>query len=197
MIKKLLVFGLVLILIGCASAPKQTYTPAPGMMDKLVKNMNETWRCIKGKDQLWFFISSAQGHGAWIEGNKVYITESLLRDLNDDAIQFVLAHEIAHNKLGHIEKAQAVSYATTGLLVVADLFVPGIGLLNHAVNPAIVNNFSKLQEYDADEEAAAACECLGIDAVETMRSLRPFTRGGGGFWDQHGSWEDRIENIRN
>ena len=110
-----------------------------------------------------------------------------------------MCHEIAHNKLGHLANLQITSYVTTGVMIAVDMILPGAGLLNYFINPAVVNNFSKTQEFEADTEASKACLCLGIsisDQIEMLKKLKSATDDSGGFWDRHPSWDERIENIK-
>ncbi len=113
---------------------------------------------------------------------------------------FALSHEMAHVKLGHTRKAQAASYATTAGFVVLGVLVPGAGLLNHAVNPAIIGAYSREAELDADRLAAEkARECFGVplaDIVQVLEQLQREAPDGGGFWDRHPAWTERIENIK-
>src|SRR2546428_9528294 len=63
-------------------------------------------------------------------GNGQFIvTTGLLEKANDDRLQAVLAHETAHEDLGHVAKAQALG---TGLhigMVILDQILPGSGAL--------------------------------------------------------------------
>ncbi len=117
----------------------------------------------------------------------------------DETLLFITAHEMAHDKLGHLKKAQGLSYAVTGAMLALNVFVPGAGYLNHAVNPAVVNNFTKSQEMDADKLASEVSDkCLGIPIAQQtiiMRTLSLEIEDSGGFWDRHPSWEDRIKNV--
>jgi hypothetical protein len=48
------------------------------------------------------------------------------------------------------------------VMLVANAFIPGVGLLNHVINPAVTNNaVSKPQELEADLAAYKACLCMG------------------------------------
>ncbi len=131
---------------------------------------------------------------------QITFTQGALKAWDDETLTFIAAHEIAHDKLGHVSKKIAASAVTTGIMIIAGRFIPGIGLLNHVINPAIVNNFSKTQEYDADKLASESCEkCFGITKarqVEIMKNIRKTSSEGGGFWASHPSWSDRIENIK-
>lgn len=131
---------------------------------------------------------------------QITFTKGALRVWDDETLTFIAAHEIAHDKLGHVSKKIAASAVTTGFMIIANHFIPGIGLLNQAINPAIVNNFSKAQEYEADKLASESCEkCFGLTKekqMEIMKRIRKTSSEGGGFWATHPSWSDRIENIK-
>jgi len=131
---------------------------------------------------------------------QIVFTQGALKLWDDDTLTFVAAHEIAHDKLGHVGKKIAVSTVTSGIMMVADFFIPGVGLLNHAINPAIVNNYSKSQELEADKLASEACaRCFGMThekQIEIMMKIRKGSKEGGGFWATHPAWSDRIKNIK-
>lgn len=184
--------------IGCAHTQTATYTPPQHLAVRMIRIGNEVSVCIQPKTSVEYYISAHQEPNAWITEDKLYFTEEIFA-FDDDVLKFVMCHEIAHNKLGHLAKRKTVSYITTGVMIVADIIIPGVGLLNYLANPAVVNNFSKKQEFEADTEASKACLCLGIlisEQIEMLKKLKSATDDSGGFWDQHPSWDERIENIK-
>ena len=187
-------------LFGCAANNKFiTDYPPEDTRDQFTK----IYECMRfGEDGIIprLFIARIKGINAWIDNdNRVYLTPGLY-NYDDDTLKFIMAHELSHAKLKHIRNRQAVSYATTGAMMVAGFIVPGAGWLNHAVNPAVTNNFSKFQEYDADRLASKTLvKCFDISVekqIHILESLKKDTTDAGGFWDRHPSWSDRIENIR-
>jgi len=148
----------------------------------------------------YVFINPGKEPNAWVDSDdKVHLTEGLYR-FDDEVIVFVLAHEISHAKLKHVRNRRVISLVTTGVMIVAGAIVPGLGLLDHVVNPAVTNNYSKLQEYEADKlasEALAKCFDISLDQqIQILQFMQAETRDAGGFWDQHPSWTERIENIK-
>ncbi|HPV50270.1 MAG TPA: M48 family metalloprotease, partial [Smithellaceae bacterium] len=134
-----------------------------------------------------------------ISGN-ITFTKEALEKFDNDTLTFVAAHEIAHDKLGHVAKKIAVSSTITGALVVANVFLPGAGYLNHIINPTITNNYSKTQEYDADQMASDHCaQCFDMSIekqITVMQKIEKISKSsGGGFWATHPSWENRIKNV--
>lgn len=201
--KKFILVMIILFLISCAHQQRAAYVipqdikerPVAAVYDKVVSCLN-----LSGEIAPFLFISAGQKPNAWVDSdNKVYLTEGLFR-FDDDTIAFVIAHELSHVKLKHVQNKRTVSLATTGVMIVAGVIVPGLGLLNYAVNPAVTNNYSKFQEYDADKLAAETlvkCFNIAIDKqVQILQYMQANTTDAGGFWDQHPSWSDRIENIK-
>jgi len=197
--KKLMVLFSVIVLVGCATA-KSNYKAPDGLKTHFRTIADQVTPCISTTADITLMIhQSNEPAAALVDNEKIIFSEGMFR-YDDDSLKFVMAHEIAHSKLGHSAKRKAASYATTGAFMVAGFFIPGVGLLNHAVNPAIVNNYSKSQELDADTEAAKACvQCMNISKdsiIKTLMKLSVDTKDGGDFWAQHPSWDDRIANIR-
>jgi Zn-dependent protease with chaperone function len=153
----------------------------------------------KDRPQL-VFIKSPEPCGQ-TEGNEVALCTGLLTGYDNATVMFVHAHELAHVRLNHYGKSVATSIGITGAFVAAGFFVPGIGLLNHVINPAMTNNLSKFQEYDADKLATESLNrCFKMPAENQVHALQVLQNtvgaSGGGFWSTHPSWDDRIANIR-
>jgi Zn-dependent protease with chaperone function len=131
----------------------------------------------------------------------VYLTEGLCLRLDDKSLAFVMAHELAHIKLEHLQKHNEKSAEITEVMSGFGTIIPGFGLLNHIVNPAIMNHYSKKQEWEADDLASEMAEkCLGItreEQAQAYEKLTPFMKEDGGFWDDHPAWHERIDRIRN
>jgi Zn-dependent protease with chaperone function len=77
---------------------------------------------------------------------------------------------------------------------------PIVGKAQGCVNPAVVNNYNKTQEFEADKlasQVSASCMNFPIERqVIILQSLKVRTRDGGGFCDRHPSWDERIANIQ-
>jgi len=169
---------------------------------KIFPIVGKVQQCLTPDVEYKVFMEQSASPNASVNlsGNITY-TSAALDKWDDDILTFVTAHEIAHDKLGHVTKKLAVSTTTNVVMIVANQIVPGLGLLNHVIHPAIVNNFSKSQEYDADKLAAEAClKCFDYSIekqVEIMKKIQASAQcEGGGFWATHPSWNDRIANIQ-
>lgn len=197
--RKLLVIVLAVAVMGCAGAPGRYNSP--DALNKRIHSITQsTIKCISPSGHIAVHVGQSSQKIVYIRDNEHIVFSEGMFVYNDDALKFFMAHEIAHNKLGHSAKRKTASLITTGAMMVAGFFVPGAGLLNYGVNPAVVNNYSKSQEFEADTEAAKACiECMGISKdsiIKTMLQMSTDTKDGGDFWSTHPSWNERIENIK-
>lgn len=200
----IIILLLLILLCGCAAKQQSTYVIPQEIKDRPVVSIyKQTLNCLNLREDgavSTLRIHPSKEANAWVDDkNDVFLAEGLFR-YDDDVLTFVIAHELSHAKLKHVRNQRIVSYTTTGVLMVTGLFIPGAGLLNHAVNPAVTNNFSKSQEYDADRLAAETLvTCFNIPVekqIHILESLQADSPDGGGFWARHPSWNDRIKNIK-
>jgi len=202
--KKLSLVIIILLLTSCSQKHTTAYVIPQFIKDRPVVSIYQmVYKCLKLKEDgetSRLRIHPSKKPNAFIDGkNDVFLTEGLFK-YDDDVITFVIAHELSHAKLKHVRNQRNVSYATTGAMMVVGFIVPGAGLLNYAVNPAVTNNFNKVQEADADRLASETLvKCFDISVeqqIHILESLKKDTTDAGGFWDRHPSWNDRIANIR-
>ncbi len=199
-IKKLTIVAItLLVLMGCGKSPAP-FNPGDYKKAKMVSIGSEIGNVMKINDLMTLMISNEQNPNAWVtSSDKIFFTDGMFNHFDDDGLKFCMAHEMAHKKLGHINKKLLVSYSTTGALMIANLFIPGSGLLNYIANPAITNNFNKGQEIEADLLASKTCSLIGISIdkqIKVLTIMQGIHDSGGGFFDQHPSWGDRINAIR-
>lgn len=194
--RKCFLIGLILI-VGCASASIVSDAPSEYFI-RLSPILQKVEKCY-GSNPYKAIIMMDYPQAYVDDAGTIYFTTGMFV-FDDDAIALILAHEIAHDQLGHISSVRSVSYATTGAMMIVNFIIPGAGALNHAVNPAVTRNYSKSKELEADTKAVEICEkCLGMPRekiVSVFHSMKNKTGTGGGFWSTHPSWEDRIANIK-
>lgn len=60
-------------------------------------------------------------------GGVFYVSTGLLQKANDEQLRGVLAHELAHDDLGHVAKAQALGAGVGIGMIILDQVFPGSG----------------------------------------------------------------------
>jgi Zn-dependent protease with chaperone function len=198
--KKLLFMVSILLLASCAGTQSKYVIPQRIIDRPISASFPKAVGCMHYDSgfNVFLMVTGDKKPNAMSKGNNVYLTEGVF-DFDDDTIMFITTHELAHIKLNHVRNRNAVSLATTGAFVVAGAIVPGVGLLNWVANPAIVNNYSKPQELEADKlasETLVSCFNISVEKqVKILQSMHGAVSDAGGFWDKHPSWDDRIKNI--
>jgi predicted Zn-dependent protease len=128
------------------------------------------------------------------------ITTGLLTKANDQQLAGVLAHEIAHDDLGHVAKAQTLGAGLAVGMVILDQLVPGSGGLSPIAASLIQKAYGRQEEYTADRHGREILERAGYPGdvmVNTLIWLQQTEgSGGGGFFSTHPATPDRIDALR-
>jgi Zn-dependent protease with chaperone function len=72
-----------------------------------------------------------------------------------------VAHEVAHDLLGHRGQRRSLSLGLSAGFMVLDLLVPGTGLQDLLVSPLVVRAYTRDQEMAADRKAVELLHALG------------------------------------
>lgn len=133
-------------------------------------------------------------------GCQFLVTEGLLRQASDDQLRGVLAHELAHQDLGHVARAQILN---TGLGIGSALlekFFPGVGGLAPMAGTLIARGYGRNEEYAADRHGVEILRRAGYRSeimINTLAWLRNVSgHGGGGILSTHPAIDDRIDALR-
>ena len=129
-----------------------------------------------------------------------YVTTGLLEKANDDQMRGVLAHELAHDDLGHVAKAQRLGAGLQIGVVLLDQILPGSGAVTPIAGQLIARSYSRKEEYDADRHGAEILQRAGFSRdvmINTLTWLNE-TEGGssGGFFATHPATGDRIDALK-
>ena len=129
-----------------------------------------------------------------------YVTTGLLRRATDDQLRGVMAHEIAHQDLGHLAKAQVLGAGLNiGAVLLAQLF-PGTGAITPIAGTLLARSYGRSEEYAADRHALEILRRAGYPKetmVDTLSWLRQVSgSGGGGFLSTHPALDERISALR-
>jgi predicted Zn-dependent protease len=134
-------------------------------------------------------------------GGEFYVTTGLLQKANDVQLAGVLAHELAHDDLGHVAKAQALGAGLNIGMVILDQIIPGSGALTPIAGGLIARAYSRTEEYAADRHGVDILKRAGYPAQAMLDTLTWLARTegteGGGFFATHPATADRIEALRN
>lgn len=133
-------------------------------------------------------------------GGEFYVTRGLLEKANDQQLMAVLAHEIAHEDLSHVAKAQTLGAGLNIGMVILDQIVPGSGALSPIAGQLISRGYSRREEFQADAHGADLLSRVGsskqamIDTLQWLVQVEGTSPGG--FFATHPATGDRIEALR-
>ncbi len=211
---------LFLFLFGCAAGtaqsprpdePRAAGRPAPSgrqidpaqvqrlqqTMTPLMKAMNHPLPLNEVRIGI---IDSEEINAANAGGGEFYVTRGLLERANDEELQGVLAHEVAHADLGHVAKTRALSAGVNIGAIILGQFIPGAGLVApYVADLGVIKPYSRREEYQADAHGVAILNRAGRNGkqvmYDTLTWLLQVTGPSGGFWATHPGTSDRIQRI--
>ena len=129
-----------------------------------------------------------------------YVTTGLLQKANDDQLQGVLAHELAHDDLGHVAKAQRLGTGLQIGMILLDQIIPGSGNVTPIAGALIARGYSRQEEYLADRHGVTILQRAGFAKELMINTLQWLTEtegsSGGGFFATHPGTGDRIEALK-
>ena len=209
------------LLAGCAgavSSPSASPAPAPErkaqtpatkavdasqaqrlqrLMPPLIQAMN---RPRPLKDVKVGLIDDPHVNAANAGNGEFLVTTGLLEKADDAQLQAVLAHEVAHEDLGHVAKAQLLGTGLNIGMVILDQIIPGSGAITPIAGQLIMNRYTRTEEYAADRHGAELLEKIGHTKQQMIDTLTWLvqTEGGskGGFFSTHPATAERIEALR-
>ncbi|OPY67431.1 MAG: Metalloprotease LoiP precursor [Syntrophorhabdaceae bacterium PtaU1.Bin034] len=132
---------------------------------------------------------------------RFYVTIGLLAKANDEHLRGVLAHEIAHEDLGHVAKAQILGTGLQIGTIILDQIIPGSGSITPMIaDLGVMKPYSRSEEYAADAHGVEILKRSGYNGKQvmgdTLQWLLQASGPSGGFFTSHPGTEDRIQRIR-
>jgi putative metalloprotease len=134
-------------------------------------------------------------------GAQFYVTRGLLQKANDQQLRGIMAHEIAHEDLGHVAKLQTLGLGLNlGVILLEELF-PGSSAVTPIAGSLIARGYSRGEESAADGHAVNILTRAGYSKTDLINALEWVAReshggGGGGFLSTHPATADRIEALK-
>jgi predicted Zn-dependent protease len=133
-------------------------------------------------------------------GGEFYVTTGLLEKASDEQLRGVLAHEIAHDDLGHVAKAQILGVGLNIGVVLLEQLIPGSSALTPIAGTLVARRHSRSEELAADRHGVDILRRAGYSKETLINALSWVTRtsgdGGGGFLSTHPATADRIDALK-
>ena len=134
--------------------------------------------------------------------NEFLVTTGLLKQANDTQLQSVLAHEISHQDLNHVQKTQNLGTGLNIGMVLLDQIIPGSGALTPIAGELLLRKYSRSEEYAADKHGVQLLQRAGLPGkqmmADTLSWLMQSSGGssGGGFLATHPGTTDRVTAVK-
>ena len=180
------------------SADLYTLFYIPERVSPLIRAMNNPRRLNEIRVRV---IDDPNINAANAGGGEFQVTTGLLQKASDDQLRGVLAHEIAHDDLGHVARAQTLGTGLNiGVILLEQLF-PGSSAVTPIAGALIANSYSRSEELQADSHGVEILRRAGYSKevmIDTLTWLLQISGGdsGGGFLSTHPATEDRIAALR-
>ena len=133
-------------------------------------------------------------------GGQFLVTTGLLQKANDEQLRGILAHEIAHDDLGHPAKMQLLGTGLTLGAALMERVFPGSGTVAPIAGTVIASNYSRPQEFAADRHAVTILRRAGYSKDVMIHALSWIMKvegnSGGGFLSTHPATDDRIRALK-
>jgi Zn-dependent protease with chaperone function len=167
------------------------------VMTPLVKAMNRPLALNQVKVGI---MDDTHINAASAGGGEFYVTRGLLERANDQQLAGVLAHELAHDDLNHVAKAQTLGAGVNIGMIILDQIFPGAGAVAPIAGQLVMNRYTQSEEFAADRHGMEILQKAGLPPstmADTLTWLMQTEGGsGGGFFATHPATGDRIEALR-
>jgi Zn-dependent protease with chaperone function len=204
---RMIAFAAGLLLAACATTPEGTYFARPADPNTAQMSGILHRAAIAGGDDPqrygFAFIKSPTAAAYSDEDATFYFTDGLMRQ-PAPIIEAVVAHEVAHEVLGHVGTRRKLSLSLTASFAALGIVAPGAGLLDFVVNPLVVRAFGRHQELQADQKAIEILRAMGhpsprrslATALQALAAHTPKEREGlEGLLSTHPALDDRLAAI--
>jgi Zn-dependent protease with chaperone function len=128
------------------------------------------------------------------------VTTGLLEQASDEHLMGVLAHEVAHDDLGHVARQQMLGTGMSIASVLIGSVLPGVGQFAPLAGSLVTRAYGRREEYQADQHGAELLRRLGYSPQVMVGTLDWLLKragpSGGGFFATHPATGDRIARLR-
>jgi putative metalloprotease len=146
-------------------------------------------------------LDSSEINAANAGGGRFFVTRGLLARANEGQLSAILAHEIAHEDLNHVAKAQILGAGLgIGAAILEQVF-PGSGAITPFAGELVARKYSRDEEYAADAHAVVLLQRAGqrkeLMAEALTWLMQESGSSPGGFFATHPGTVERIAALRN
>lgn len=203
----LAIAGVMLLLAGCAGVPTGAYFPSPTHPDTLkVSHALYKAAAAAGDDPANYsfaLVASPQVQAWSAEDATLYVTDGLAR-MPVEVVEPLIAHEVAHEVLGHLGRKRALSLSITAGFSLLGIFIPGASLGDLVVNPLVTRAYSREHELEADARAVEILQAMGYKAprralwlaLEAADARNGKTKEQGGVLATHPRMAERLAALQ-
>jgi len=133
-------------------------------------------------------------------GGEFYVTTGLLQKASDEHLRGVLAHELAHDDLGHVAKAQALGAGLGIGMIILDQIFPGSGRITPIAGALVTSSYSRTEEFAADRHGVDILTRAGFSKTVMINTLTWLVQtegaSSGGILASHPGTQERIDALK-
>jgi predicted Zn-dependent protease len=162
--------------------------------------LQATDRRLAAEDVRLTIVDEATINAASAGNGQFYVTTGLLNQASDEQLRGVLAHEIAHEDLGHPTKAQILGAGVgLGTVLLGKVF-PGSSAIAPIAGTVVTAHYTRPMELAADRHAIKLLQRAGyskntmINTLTWLMQLNGDT--GGGIFATHPATSERIHALQ-
>ena len=152
------------------------------------------------EDVRWTIVDEAEINAASAGDGQFYVTTGLLREASDEQLRGVLAHEIAHEDLGHPAKAQILGAGVGMGAVLLEKIFPGSGAIAPVAGTLVTSHYTRPMELAADRHAVTLLQLAGYSKNTMINTLTWLMQRngdtGGGIFATHPATSERIHALQ-
>ena len=169
--RRLVVLTTLLLFTGCATVSDRAYYPSPA--DPATKVVaGSLYRAARAASDdparySFAFIRTRDVSAYTADDATFYFSEGLAMQ-PPHVREALIAHEVAHELLGHSGRRRALSLGLSAGFTVLGFIVPGAGLVDFLVNPLVVRAYPRDQEAAADLKAVEVLRDMGYTAPRRL-----------------------------
>ena len=145
-------------------------------------------------------MDDPQVNAASAGGGEFYVTSGLLQKATDEHLRGVLAHELAHDDLGHVAKAQALGAGLGIGMIILDQIFPGSGRITPIAGALVTSGYSRTEEYAADRHGVEILTRAGYSKTVMINTLTWLVQtegaSSGGILASHPGTQERIDALK-